>query len=106
MTIGTRPGLPRGRTDTDARCKLFLLPAKVVHVTEAIFRSTSNVDGPPGYRERSGQPVTIIGEVGSDVDPAVEEEDVATIYLVRFPDGVETEAFADELEPSPASQHA
>lgn len=64
----------------------------------AIFRSQSNVDGAPGYRERSGLMVTIVEEVRED-ETEGPDEDVATLYRVRFEDGVETEAFADELDP-------
>lgn len=70
-------------------------------VTEATFRSQSTTDGPPGYRERSGQTVMILGRVDAASDPDAEEEDIAPIYRVRFPDGVVAEAFADELEPEP-----
>lgn len=69
----------------------------------ATFRSQSNVDGAPGYRERSGESVTIVEEVRED-DPDADAEDVATIYRIRFEDGVETEAFADELDPLPPSE--
>jgi hypothetical protein len=33
----------------------------------------------------------------------VAEDDVEPLYVVRFADGVETEAFADELEPAPVA---
>jgi hypothetical protein len=65
-------------------------------VTEATFRSSSAVDGAPGYRERTGETVTILGEVAAEADPD-KTDDVAPLYRVRFPDGVETEAFEDEL---------
>jgi hypothetical protein len=67
-----------------------------------IFRSTSTTEGAPGYKERDGEPVTVVREVEVEADPAAAEEDVAPLYVVRFEDGVETEAFADELEPAPA----
>ncbi|GGI08504.1 hypothetical protein [Egicoccus halophilus] len=67
-------------------------------MTQATFRSSAAVDGPPGYRERSGQLVTIVEEVRGDQDPDAGDDDVATLYRVRFEDGVETEAFEDELE--------
>lgn len=70
-------------------------------VTEATFRSQSATDGPPGYRERSGQRVTVLGRVEADADVDADDEDVAPIYRIRFGDGVETEAFGDELEPQP-----
>jgi hypothetical protein len=69
-------------------------------MTDTIFRSHSVTEGAPGYRERSGQPVTVVREVDVEVDPAAEEEDVSPLYVIRFEDGVETEAFADELEPA------
>jgi hypothetical protein len=65
------------------------------------FRSQSTTEGAPGYRERSGQPVTVIEEVGADADPDADSEEVAPLYRIRFEDGVETEAFADELDPAP-----
>lgn len=65
-------------------------------MTEAIFRSSSAVEGAPGYRERTGETVIILDEVDAASDPD-EAEDVAPLYRVRFPDGVETEAFEDEL---------
>jgi hypothetical protein len=73
-------------------------------MTDTIFRSSSATEGAPGYRERSGQPVTVVREVDTEVDPAAEEEDVAPLYVIRFEDGVETEAFADELEPAPVAR--
>jgi hypothetical protein len=75
-------------------------------MSDTIFRSSSATEGAPGYRERSGEPVTVVREVDTEVDPAAEEEDVAPLYVVRFEDGVETEAFADELEPAPAEAEA
>lgn len=65
-------------------------------MTEATFRSSSAVDGAPGYRERSGETVIILDEVDADADPD-KDDDVAVIYRIRFSDGVETEAFEDEL---------
>jgi hypothetical protein len=73
-------------------------------MSTTIFRSSSATEGAPGYRERSGEPVTVVREVTAEVDPAIEEEDVAPLYVVRFEDGVETEAFADELEPAPVAE--
>ncbi|MFA9431012.1 hypothetical protein [Egicoccus sp. AB-alg2] len=67
-------------------------------MTQATFRPSAAVDGPPGYRERSGQLVTIVEEVPAEHDPDAGDDDVATLYRVRFDDGVETEAFEDELD--------
>ncbi len=73
-------------------------------VTETTFRSQSTTDGAPGYRERAGQRVTILGPVDPDEDVIdLEEEDVSPIYRIRFDDGIETEAFADELDPPPGT---
>jgi hypothetical protein len=72
--------------------------------TTTIFRSSSATEGAPGYRERDGEAVTVVREVDTEADPAVEEEDVAPLYVVRFEDGVETEAFGDELEPAPTAE--
>ena len=71
-------------------------------VIEATFQSQSTTDGPPGYRERSGQAVMVLGRVDLDADPDAGDEDIAPIYRVRFADGVETEAFGDELDPQPS----
>ena len=67
-------------------------------MTQATFRPSAAVDGPPGYRERNGQLVTVLDEITVDQDPDAADEDVAPLYRVRFEDGVETEAFEDELE--------
>ena len=64
---------------------------------EAIFRSQSAVDGAPGFRERSGETVTVVEEIREDDVEAASDEDVARLYRIRFSDGVETEAFGDEL---------
>lgn len=59
-----------------------------------IFRSTSTVAGAPGYRERSGDAVTIVRPLTAgecDVD------EVGQMYRIRFTDGVEADAFANEL---------
>ena len=71
-------------------------------LTEATFRSQSTTDGPPGYRERSGQGVMVNGLGDLEADPGAADEDIAPIYRIRFADGVETEAFGDELDPQPA----
>ena len=67
-------------------------------MSQATFRPSAAVDGPPGYRERAGQTVTVLGEVPAEQDPDAGTEDVAKLFRVRFDDGVETEAFEDELE--------
>jgi hypothetical protein len=56
----------------------------------AVFTSISAIKGWPGYRERSGQTVEI-------VRPLTREESDELMYRVRFADGEETDAFADEL---------
>ncbi|MFA9446768.1 hypothetical protein [Egicoccus sp. AB-alg6-2] len=65
---------------------------------QATFRPSAAVDGPPGYRERAGQLVTVVEEIKADQDPDADADDVATLFRVRFEDGIETEAFEDELE--------
>lgn len=67
-------------------------------MTRATFTSSSATDGAPGYRERSGQTVEIVEEIDQETDPDKEEADVAPLYRIRFEDGVETEAFDDELQ--------
>lgn len=64
---------------------------------QAIFRSQSAVDGAPGFRERSGETVTIVAEIREDDAEVASEEQVARLFRIRFSDGVETEAFEDEL---------
>lgn len=64
---------------------------------QAIFRSQSAVDGAPGFRERSGETVTIVAEIREDDAEVASDEQVARLFRIRFSDGVETEAFEDEL---------
>lgn len=64
---------------------------------EAIFRSQSAVDGAPGFRERSGETVSVVAEIREDDPQVPSDDDVARLYRIRFSDGVETEAFEDEL---------
>jgi hypothetical protein len=62
--------------------------------TKAIFNSTSQTDGYPGYRERDGQTVTVLGIIFEDeVDP-----ETGLMYEIEFEDGKTTDAFEDELE--------
>jgi len=56
--------------------------------------TTSLVEGYPGFLERSGEVVEVLWELHEGVD-----EEVGTMFRVRFDDGVETDAFEDELEP-------
>lgn len=73
-------------------------------VTETTFRSQSTTDGAPGFRERAGERVMILGPVDPEDDLIdLEEEEISPIYRIRFDDGVETEAFADELDPAPST---
>lgn len=64
---------------------------------QAIFRSQSAVDGAPGFRERSGETVKIVAEIREDDAEVASDEQVARLFRIRFSDGVETEAFEDEL---------
>lgn len=64
---------------------------------EAIFRSQSVSDGAPGFRERSGEAVTVLEEVREDDPEVAMDDNVGRIYRIRFSDGTETEAFEDEL---------
>lgn len=55
-----------------------------------VFRTITDSE----LKARNGQPIEVLG----DVDPASYDfEDVGPMALVRFPDGVEIEAFADEI---------
>lgn len=67
-------------------------------MTQATFHPSAAVDGPPGYRERAGQTVTVLEEVPAEQDPDAGADEVGRLFRVRFEDGVETEAFEDELE--------
>lgn len=64
---------------------------------EAIFRSQSVIDGAPGFRERTGETVTVLAEVAEDDPEVATDDEVARLYRIRFSDGTETEAFEDEL---------
>ena len=59
-----------------------------------LFNSTARGPGYPGYPERSGQMVEVIRRLGAG--EAMSEE-VGPMYRVRFADGVEADAFGDEL---------
>ena len=61
---------------------------------KVVFRSTASTDGWPGFHERSGQYVEVIGEVSPE---RVDVSEVGRMFRVRFEDGQETDAFADEL---------
>jgi hypothetical protein len=71
---------------------------------QAIFRSQSLTDGAPGFRERSGETVTILTEVQEDDTAIASDDEVARLYRIRFDDGVETEAFEDELDVAEVSE--
>ena len=62
--------------------------------TMMIFRSTSRDNGAPGYPERSGNPVQVLRPLDADEHNSAE---VGDMFRVRFSDGVEADAFADEL---------
>src|SRR5664280_3906120 len=51
------------------------------------------------YADREGQEVTIL-HIFTEPDETLDEE-VLPMVLVRFPDGFETEAWPEELEPNP-----
>jgi hypothetical protein len=63
-----------------------------MNASDYTFWSTSTRAGAPGYAERSGQPVCLIGLVVVDAQ-------TGPMYRIRFADGVETDAFADEIAP-------
>jgi hypothetical protein len=58
------------------------------------YQSTSSRDGWPGYRERSGMRVIVLRALNED---EVDMSEVGQMYTIRFEDGVETDAFEDEL---------
>lgn len=58
-----------------------------------IFQSSQQSAGAPGYPERSGQPVEIVRELtGDEVDV-----EAGPMFRIRFSDGLEADAFDDEL---------
>jgi hypothetical protein len=67
-----------------------------------IFHSSQQSPGEPGHPERSGQTVTIIREYNAD---EIDREEVGPMFRIRFEDGVETDAFYDELEGAPRPAH-
>jgi len=75
-----------------------LTEANFTHVNALllrIFRSTQRDPGAPGYPERSGQRVDIVRPYGDD---EIDLDEVGPMFLVRFADGLEIDAFGDELE--------
>jgi hypothetical protein len=66
-------------------------PAADGRSRQRVFRSTQRAGGAPGYPERSGQTV----EVLQALDPSAAE--AGAMFRVRFGDGVEANAFAEEL---------
>lgn len=62
--------------------------------TMMIFRSTGGGNGFPCYRERGGSPVAVLRPLEPGEHDAGETGDM---FRVRFFDGAETDAFADEL---------
>jgi hypothetical protein len=62
--------------------------------TMPVFQSTQQSPGAPGYPERSGQTVKIVKEYGDD---EIDRAEVGPMFRIQFEDGLETDAFADEL---------
>ena len=60
---------------------------------ETKFRSSAMTLGAPGYPERSDQAVTVVRELTPDEVDA----EVGRMFRVRFADGIETDAFEEEL---------
>lgn len=61
---------------------------------EKTFQSTSAFDGYPGFRERSGERVTVVRALTED---EVDLSEVGPMFHIRFADGTQTSAFEDEL---------
>lgn len=57
------------------------------------FHSTSVYTGYPNYRERNGQVVELVAPLGRE---SVDAE-AGPMWHIRFSDGAETDAFAEEL---------
>lgn len=63
-------------------------------MTQMIYKPAGAATGHPGYAERSGEVVE-----ATPLDPKrFDFEDVGPMFRIRFSDGVETDAFGDELE--------
>jgi hypothetical protein len=59
-----------------------------------IFRSTSRDNGAPGHRDRSGSIVEVVRPLDASEH---DNEEVGDMFRIRFNDGTEADAFADEL---------
>jgi hypothetical protein len=70
-------------------------------VEERMFTSSSAYPGYPGFECRSGQSVEIVRRIPAN---EFDEAEVGPMYRVRFSDGVETDAFEEELSTRKAGQ--
>lgn len=61
----------------------------------ALFHSTTQTEGPPGYPERSGQRVNVVRSL---TESEADLDEVGSMFRIRFSDGIETDAFAEELD--------
>lgn len=63
-----------------------------------VFVSTGSQDGFPVEVAHSGQTATIVRQL---TENEVDVPEVGWMYRIRFADGVEVDAFEDELTPMP-----
>ncbi len=63
-----------------------------------IFNSTQRSAGAPGYPERTGQTVDIVRPL---TDAEHDRAEVGQMFRIRFDDGIEADAFEDELQTVP-----
>lgn len=63
-----------------------------------LFTSTGSADGFPVEHAHSRQGARIVRPLTAD---EADLHETGPMYVIRFDDGVEVDAFADELEPVP-----
>jgi hypothetical protein len=62
--------------------------------TKAVFVSTQSSPGPHGHPDKSGQVVAVLREC---TPQEADLDETGMMYKIKFADGTETDAFADEL---------
>jgi len=61
------------------------------------YKSTSAINGFPGFPERSGEPVTLVRPLTED---EADLNETGPMWRIKFDDGATTDAFEDELLPA------
>jgi len=59
-----------------------------------IYKSSSVINGFPGFPERSGKPVTLVRPLTED---EADLDETGPMWRIKFDDGVTTDVFEDEL---------